>query len=327
MENKIAILILVHKKPNQFARLVNSLKDERFDLFVHVDKKSDIHQFEDVVKNNLNVYFVKERFKTYFFDYSLVNATCSCLIAARSKYSYRYFVLLTGQDYPIKPLDYIYNFLQYNYPMCWIDMLKVDEAWKCGGFWANHLGLKYVSQKKKRFLQDIFKEGYFTKYGKVLRGFVRAYDELLTLVKGKPKAELDATDYKYSCGSHFWMIPDICAETIIKNYQNDKTLQKIFTHIGACEETYFQTSLSTHPHLLLPDGTKQFSCPWAEMDNPALRLIKWYENGVKTNGHPAIWKIEDFYLIKKAKALFARKFDEDVDKNILDKIDMEILRN
>lgn len=58
------------------------------------------------------------------------------------------------------------------------------------------------------------------------------------------------------------------------------------------------------------------------MDNPALRLIKWYENGVHTSGHPADWQPSDFSTIANANALFARKFSGE--KQILDLIDMNL---
>ena len=68
---------------------------------------------------------------------------------------------------------------------------------------------------------------------------------------------------------------------------------------------------------------EQFENANKEMDNPALRLIKWYENGVHTNGHPAIWTIDDKQTIDNAKALFARKFDVSIDSKILNYLDLK----
>lgn len=325
--DKIAVLVLAHKNPSQLARLAKSLDDKRFDMFVHIDLKSNIQPFKEAITSGggQNVTFVTKRFKTYFFDYSLVDATCSCLSHAHSVGNYKYYVLLSGQDYPIKPLDYIYDFLMHNYPICWIDSLPVENAGAYGGVWANHVGWKHVSQGAKRHLQDVFGHFYFAKYGKLLRGGVRVLDEILTVMNGSPRSRLKKTEFVYSCGSHFWMVPDVCATVILDHYQNSLLLTDVFAHSGACEETYFQTSLSSFAALQLPDATRQFGSPLAEMDNPALRLIKWYENGVHTNGHPAIWKQDDFNVIKSAKALFARKFDESIDGGIMDKIDAEIL--
>lgn len=74
--------------------------------------------------------------------------------------------------------------------------------------------------------------------------------------------------------------------------------------------------------LKLPNGMlAQFENTTKEMDNPALRLIKWYENGKHTNGHPAIWNMDDHEFIDKAEALFARKFDMSIDNRIIDYLD------
>ena len=43
---KIAILILAHKNPLQCKRLISSLESDFFDIYLHIDKKTDIKQLE-----------------------------------------------------------------------------------------------------------------------------------------------------------------------------------------------------------------------------------------------------------------------------------------
>ena len=89
----IAILLLVHKSPEQLEHLLRRMDDNRFDIYIHVDAKSDINQFKEV-KNQVKaseVFFVKERIKTYFNDFSLVQATVNTIKEAISKeYKYNY---------------------------------------------------------------------------------------------------------------------------------------------------------------------------------------------------------------------------------------------
>ena len=323
---QIAILILAHKKPTQLLRLVYAMDDKRFDLFIHIDAKSNIIPFRDILKGlNLksNVLFVENRVKTYFFDYSLIEATCRCAELAFSIGDYKYYILLSGQDYPIKSKDYIYTKLIENYPMCWIDMYNVAEAEKRGVNWVKNIGHYYVSQKMRRLLLDLVgPKFYFSQYGKSVKLFAVIYDRIKTALGYSPRLKLSSTSFKYSAGSHFWMLPDIAIKHILECFHNEKKLNNIFHHIGAPEESYFQTALSTmRGGCLLPEEWSQFKKVENEMDNPALRLIKWYENGVKTDGHPAIWEINDLPHILQAKALFARKFDESIDHIILDKLD------
>ena len=322
---KIAILILGHKLPHQMARLVKRLDDVRFDIFIHIDAKVPIEPFKESVSGCCSIstiYFVEDRIKTYFFDYSLVEATCKCADLAVRTGKYKYFILLTGQDFPIKSNDFIYNKLMASYPMCWIDMYDVEEASKHGVKWVNKIGFSYTSQRARRGLLSLVgSKFYFSPSGKIVKLFAVIYDKIQTICSYVPRNELKKLSYKYSAGSHFWMLPDIAVTHILNNFKKDKALTKIFRHIAAPEESYFQTSLSAMEGLLLPDEFIQFSSPQNEMDNPSLRLIKWYEHGIKTDGHPAIWKLEDLSFIMQSKSLFARKFDETVDSGIIDQFE------
>ena len=318
---KIAVLILGHKLPNQMARLIKRLDDARFDIFIHIDAKVSIIPFKESIAGycfKSQIYFVENRVKTYFFDYSLIEATCKCIELATKMGQYKYFILLTGQDFPIKSNDFIYNKLITDYPTCWIDMYHVEEAANCGVKWVKKLGRSYVSQRARRWILSIVgSKFYYSIQGKSVRLFAVIYDKMRTLLGNIPRQKLKDLPYTYSAGSHFWMLPDIAISHILNNFKNDKQLTKIFSHIAAPEESYSQTSLSTLKGLLLPNEFIQFTTPQNEMDNPALRLIKWYENGIKINGHPAIWKMEDFPFIMQSKALFARKFDESIDNKII----------
>ena len=141
---KIAILILVHKSPEQLLHLLKRLDDNRFDFYIHVDAKSDIKQFKGI-KNQVRsskVIFVNNRIKTYFNDFSLVQATVNTIKEAMNE-EYQYYMLLTGQDYPIKSNDYIYEKLSNDYPISYIDMYGVEESFSKGVSWVEHIGYSY----------------------------------------------------------------------------------------------------------------------------------------------------------------------------------------
>ena len=323
---KIAILLLVHKFPEQLMRLLKRLDDERFDFYIHVDAKSNMDTFMFIEKHirNSQIYWVKNRVKTYFNDFSLVEATCNIVKEACSKENYLYYVLLTGQDYPIKSNDVIYKKLSESYPTSFIDMYGVDEAYFAGVKWVRNIGYSCFSQSlRKDFLNIVGNKFYYSPKGRIIKIIPKVYDKILTILHSSPRNWIKNTEYTYSAGSHFWMLPDVSIRHIIDRYERDKKINAIFQHIAAPEESYFQTVLSSAPDLMLPKNMlEQFGDVNKEMDNPALRLIKWYENGVHTNGHPAIWTIKDKPMIDKAEALFARKFDASIDCNILDYLDL-----
>ena len=322
---KIALLFLVHKNPEQLSRLLCRLDDERFDFYIHVDSKTNINDFlyiTDSVKKS-KIVWVEKRTKTFLYDFSLIKASVDTLIEAYKANQYLYYVLLTGQDYPIKSNDYVYNKLCSSYPMTFIDMYGVEEAYKNGIKWVENIGHFYFSQRIRNILlRAVGAKLYFGKYGKIVKLIPKVYDILMTICGNVPRKEIHNTEYVYSAGSHFWMLPDIAAKHVITKYNYDNNINKIFHHVVAPEESYFQTILSTMKDLKLPEGIlEQFTTIENEMDNPALRLIKWYENGKHTSGHPAIWDMNDLNIIDNAQSLFARKFDITVDKNIFDYLD------
>jgi hypothetical protein len=55
--------------------------------------------------------------------------------------------------------------------------------------------------------------------------------------------------------------------------------------------------------------------------NDNLRSIDWSEGG----NNPRVWRKEDLETLRLSNALIARKFDLNVDPEILDLIDVELL--
>lgn len=197
-----------------------------------------------------------------------------------------------------------------SYPTCWIDSYGVDEAAGKGVDWVEHVGHFRFSQRCRRLLlRMVGSRFYFSRYGKIVKLFAVVYDKVMTKLEPNPRSKVRKLGYTYSVGSHFWMLPDKAIDHIMQAYRNDTEINRAFRHTAAPEESYFQTVLSTMPNVIIPDPYSQFENQQSEMDNPALRLIKWYENGLHTSGHPAIWDETDYEFIKEARALFGRKFE------------------
>lgn len=322
---KFAFLILAHRNPEQLLRLVQRLNDSQFDVYVHIDAKSDIKPFESILSNYGHVKLVQRRVNIVLNDFSLVQATCELLAEAYSGGEYLYYTLLTGQDYPIKPNHVIKDVLTSAYPMAYVDMYGVEEAKLHGVRWVENIGCHYYSQDVRRLLLKIVgPKRYYRSAMKWIKIPALFVDRLRSIFGTSPKHLINELGYTYCAGSHFWSLPDYAVEHILECYGNDLRIKHIFCNISAPEESFFQTVLSTCKNLRIPDPYVQFTSHLEEMDNPALRMIKWYENDVHTSGHPAIWTKKDLQMLKQAKALFARKF-EYIDDGVLDAIDAELL--
>ena len=123
---KIAYLILAHKDPKHLARLVRSLSTPNSYFFIHIDKKSDIDDFNNIASTN--VFFSKERVPVYY-DYSLVEAMFILLHnALMHMHCFDYLVRLNGVDYPIQPASYIDAFFHKNFGKEFMEIMPTHSG-------------------------------------------------------------------------------------------------------------------------------------------------------------------------------------------------------
>jgi len=111
---KIAFFILMHRKPEQAIRLIERLDSETSTFFVHVDRRAApaIYKYvEGWASKKCRVHCIK-RLSCYWGGFGIVAATLECIRSAlTSGEMFDYAILLSGQDYPIKPLQYIREFI------------------------------------------------------------------------------------------------------------------------------------------------------------------------------------------------------------------------
>jgi len=108
---KEAILIQCHKNPEQVNMLINALDHPNVDVYVHVDKKSDIIK---EIKNTPKVFIIPEelRVDVQWATFSQVFATLNLMYYASQHDNHQHYWLCSGQDFPIKPINDIVKFLQ-----------------------------------------------------------------------------------------------------------------------------------------------------------------------------------------------------------------------
>ncbi|MFR5371863.1 MAG: hypothetical protein ACLTGK_08775, partial [Eubacterium sp.] len=91
--------------------------------------------------------------------------------------------------------------------------------------------------------------------------------------------------------------------------ENEEYITKTFSHSYCGDEVFLQTMLFNSPfakNLYMPHcGNNQLACA---------RLIDW------NRGNPYVFTSSDFDEIISSDAMFARKFDLNTDRDIVDKI-------
>ena len=122
-------LVLAHKNPDQLYRMITALNDNVSHFFIHIDAKSPIAPFKEHLQG-LPVYFIDKRECCFWGDFSIVRATINLMEAAAKENKKGYFILMSGQDYPIASQKEINTFLEQYDGYDFIDFLPIEDKWK-----------------------------------------------------------------------------------------------------------------------------------------------------------------------------------------------------
>ena len=166
---KIAFLIFAHHSPQNLTRLISGLDDPHFDIFVHMDAKANLQDFQlDTCKlTHSRLYLVPHRVFTHWADISLLDAMLYSYRYALSVGNYDWFVTLSGEDYPIQSNSAIYTYLAQRHTDCIcishsLSPARIQGYW----FWKLHNRLLVRTIRKGLHCLGIRKKPYFTVNGK-----------------------------------------------------------------------------------------------------------------------------------------------------------------
>lgn len=309
-EKKIACLLLVHKNISQVQRLCTCLQHESIEIFVHIDKKMKIRKDElETLKSFSNkIHILPERVSCFLDEWSLVKATMNLVMYARDflRGNVGYYVLMSGQDYLIKPISSLVNHLCNNYPKPFIDCTPRSEInWVAEKF--AHTKIRIYARKLRRITN--------------VRGFLllSLYIERLIPKKSILYNKLRRFEIPFYGGSAWWALPDKAIDEIIYFYLNKKEFIDVYKWSDTPEETFFQTiimqtSIADSVVINNPNERAQNCLTYANFETPTKGFV----------GHPHVIGTYDFGWLVKKDQYIARKFDINVDSDIFDKLDQYI---
>ncbi len=303
-----AILIMMHKSPEQVIRLVNCFPKDRCVCFLHLDKKSSV-SFEEMQKvlrdNNCSCVLLERQLSGVLANWSLVEISLELLRAAKQyelkhQIHFDYYRLLSGQDYLIKPFEEYDRLLQQTYPMNYLGIEDIETS--------KHVKDKYARWRMpgpRQFIADRKLTG--TVLGKLLVGITHIYELLLTRCKGTPREAVENHGWMPVGGPSWWTLSDQFVDYLLTDTKQQQTIKRIIRKTATPEESYVQ---------LVYVASEQF-CRTSEMYNLTIGKYDAY-------GHTAAWTKEEFELLMDSTCFFARKFDMEQDSEILDLLDNAI---
>lgn len=300
---KVAYLILAHTDPEQLYNLTRSL-DYESRIFIHLDKKSDIRKFKEYDYPS-SVSFIEDRVKVSWAGFNMVVATLNLMkVAMEHSKDYSHLVLLSGLDYPIKPVQHLHEFLNNHSKTQFIRFIKVEDS-------PEHY-LKIFSRHafKNPLLPDInhpvLNKGVVF-IDKVIR---KAITVIASFHKKKPL--INITPY---FGSQWWAITPECALYILDFVKQNPTFTKYFQTAFAPDEYFFHTIIGNSPFLPYSTGLQEYEGRGTyRMAN--LHVI-----------HPSlayVYTVEDFDELKNTDKFFVRKVTSSSSSPLITKIKNEL---
>ena len=297
-------LILAHKNPLQLGRMIERLDDGASKFFIHLDAKTPIEPFAACVEG-AHIRFIEPRERCVWGDFSIVRATIHLMEAASKEQGV--FILMSGQDYPIQSQVYINDFLERNKDFDFIEIEPLEEKWKP----------KMVKDKLEHYhILHSEERGNSNCYAPFRHCSVfQKVRTLMHLLKGR----LSMKNFKLLCslpkriapfehqyaGSQFWAFSERTFYAVLNYIRKHKAaLEEYYKYTSSPDEIYFHSVLM---NLVAKDSTIKLKDPIT------------YVNYFRKNN---VFITEDFEKLSSAKGkLFARKFDTDIDIEILNKLD------
>lgn len=281
---KMAIAIQCHTNSNQINRLINYFQDDDIDIYIHVDKKSNIKDDLDIKKN---VYIIKNRVDVKWGQFSQVEATLNILEEIKnSNCKYKYIHLISGQDYPVKSLQSFKDYFLY----------QSGEFIEC-----SHLPSDILVKRGEDRYKVYYPNWMIDRPSKVFKRFIRIlYREFILKTKILKRKNLDF-EYFYF-GSSWFSITNDCMEYILNLLNNKNNIVVFFKNTLCADEMFFQTIIMNS---YLKNNVKSNN----------LRYIDWSDK----KSSPKTLQIQDIKEAIKSEYFFARKIEDQSVINYIEK--------
>ena len=314
---KILYMIMCHKNLRQVSGLIKQLITSDSDVVVHVDKAvsdDEYRQFQKWQQTIPNLYLTEKRIKGILDDRTLVDVVFIMMDCVRKKgLDYQYYALLSGQDYPIKPIGMIHSTLNDTYPQPYIGCTAYSESnWI---YYKFRIKRSPWVKRTDRSLTD--RMGAGNPIGKMLRFVLKVCRKTVAVFGASPYKKLTRMGVSLYGGSAWWILPDTAMDCIYDEYKKNTEVVRQLLVSYTPEETFFQTMAMRSPvkDAVTVDDAETGCKTWAYFSDEGKPFV----------GHPYVFTVKEFEKLKASECWFARKFDDTVDAEILRMIDKELL--
>lgn len=309
----INYIIVAHERPLQLKRLINRLSSSHAHFYVHIDKKVDIKPFFEALSGCSNICLVDENDREVcrWGGIGIVLAVLVCMRHILQEGNNGPCVLLSVQDYPLVSNAQIEDFFESNQSKDFIDIQPfpisdwIDDGWYRLSQFHYQFGDKKYST---RVLPSLWDSAFYSKF------VTNVITVAKLIVHGQiPFHILKRRDYsivKTPCGGHGWWILSASTVRAVMSFLDQQPDYLLFFHrVHVPDEIIFHSIIRQ----IRPESE--------------LCSNRTYTNWQAGGASPKVFNENDFDELKNASGsfLFARKFSEQDDDEILDLLDKHLL--
>ena len=285
---KQAILILAHKDFQQILRLSKRLITH-FEIYIHFDAKFELTQEQKDTLLNTGIHFIQQ-YSVHWGAWSVCQAVLAVLHEALKDPEIGYFHFISGQDWPVKSSEEIFNYYQAN----------------------SNIYMKYRSVVGVKETGEPIEwcQKYYFDYDRIPRQTL--YGILyhrLTLLKQTIKRTNKLKDLNISLslyqGSQWVDMPRDAAEYIVTYLQKHPEVQKMLSTGFCSDEFMFQTLLCNSP----------LANRLVNNNHRLIKLVKQHDS------YPAILDESNYDEIISGDYHFVRKIDSTYSATLIDMIE------
>lgn len=314
----IAYLVLAHNQPLQLVRLIERLDQPNAWFYVHIDKKNTD---KDTIESRLAKYpnvTVISVYDVNWMGFRMVESTIALLrLACNSGIGFKYYVLMSGQDYPIKSNSYINNFFA-THSQDFISYARINDSpdnYKNKVRYFHYYDFPYSNPRSRKKI-PLFVYLYYGVHKRVM--------------KFLPKRRF-YKDYEPYFGSQWFALTGDTVKYILGFIEKNKDYLKFMKYTEGPDETFFHTIILNSERMTNVYDYDRFTA-WLDgkkneqfiQEYSSLRYMDWSDRG-KNVPKPAILDDSYFEELKNSTDLFARKFDEKISASLMQHIDEQIL--
>src|SRR5581483_3969286 len=313
----VVYLILSHSNPEQVVRLAARLlrDNDSAHVVVHHDY-SRSHLDASGLKAGVDVLSHTQGIAWGSFE--LVLATLRSLAWVEENLDYKWLVFISGQDYPLRPLPEIQEFLLSSDSDGFIAKpRRVEYRFRDEGggrdYWSARYFYRYYQLPPlRRSLSPAA-----TKLVRNVEVFIRSRQPLVflwampdgkgTLVGLRSIRHPFRNGFECHCGSQWFTLSRTAIQTMLRVADERPDLLEYYRRTFIPDESFFNSLLLSRRELRI----RFDSLRYVRMAPP------WY-------AHPETLTADDLEPLTTSGAHFARKFDTRVDARILDELDRRL---